>query len=84
MVLGAGGGCGAPAAGAVFVTALPLILNHYSGSLPLLAEPGSGGISASEFSRYVYGAAIVAVLLFARDGLAGLVRRSPQLKERLA
>ena len=84
IVFGGAGSVGGAAAGAVFVTALPLILNHYSGSLPLLAEPGSGGISASEFSRYVYGAAIVAVLLFARDGLAGLVRRSPELKERLA
>ena len=84
IVIGGAGSVGGAAAGAVFVTALPLVLNHYSGSLPLLAEPGSGGISASEFSRYVYGAAIVAVLLFARDGLAGLVRRSPELKERLA
>jgi branched-chain amino acid transport system permease protein len=84
IVIGGAGSVGGAAAGAVFVTALPLVLNHYSGSLPLLAEPGSGGISATEFSRYVYGAAIVAVLLFARDGLAGLVRRSPELKERLA
>jgi branched-chain amino acid transport system permease protein len=84
IVIGGAGSVGGAAAGAVFVTALPLILNHYSGSLPLLAEPGSGGISATEFSRYVYGAAIVAVLLFARDGLAGLVRRSPELKEKLA
>jgi branched-chain amino acid transport system permease protein len=84
IVIGGAGSVGGAAAGAVFVTALPLILNHYSGSLPLLAGPGSGGISAAEFSRYVYGAAIVAVLLFARDGLAGLVRRSPELKERLA
>ena len=45
------------------------------GSLPLLAEPGTGGVGAAEFSRFVYGAAIVAVLLFVRDGLAGLVRR---------
>ena len=33
----------------------------------------SGGVGAAEFSRLLYGAAIVAVLLFARDGLAGLV-----------
>jgi branched-chain amino acid transport system permease protein len=83
IVIGGAGSVGGAAAGAVFVTALPLILNHYSGSLPLLAEPGSGGVSASELSRFVYGVAIVAVLLFARDGLAGLVRRvrSPEVKE---
>jgi branched-chain amino acid transport system permease protein len=83
IVIGGAGSVGGAAAGAVFVTALPLVLNHYSGSLPLLAEPGSGGVGASELSRFVYGAAIVAVLLFARDGLAGLARRfrSPAMKE---
>ena len=43
IVIGGAGSVGGAAAGAVFVTALPLVLNHYSGSLPLLAEPGSGG-----------------------------------------
>jgi branched-chain amino acid transport system permease protein len=83
IVIGGAGSVGGAAAGAVFVTALPLVLNHYSGSVPLLAEPGSGGIGASELSRFIYGAAIVAVLLFARDGLAGLARRfrSPAIKE---
>ncbi len=76
VVIGGAGSVGGAAAGAIFVTALPLILNHYSGSLPLLAEPGTGGVGAAELSRLLYGAAIVAVLLFARDGLAGLVHRS--------
>jgi branched-chain amino acid transport system permease protein len=85
IVIGGAGSVGGAAAGAVFVTALPLILNHYSGSLPLLAEPGSGGVGGSELSRFLYGVAIVAVLLYARDGLAGLVRRSrsPEVKESL-
>jgi branched-chain amino acid transport system permease protein len=85
VVIGGAGSVGGAAVGAVFVTALPLVLNHYSGSLPLLAEPGGSGLGASEASRFIYGAAIVAVLLFARDGLAGLVRRSrsPEVKESL-
>jgi branched-chain amino acid transport system permease protein len=80
VVIGGAGSVGGAAAGALFVTALPLVLNHYSGSLPLLAEPGTGGVGAAEFSRFIYGAAIVAVLLFARDGLAGLVRRARKEK----
>jgi branched-chain amino acid transport system permease protein len=76
IVIGGAGSVGGAAAGALFVTALPLVLNHYSGSLPLLAEPGTGGIGAAEFSRFIYGAAIVAVLLFARGGLAGLAARA--------
>ena len=75
IVIGGIGSVGGAAAGAVFVTALPLVLNRYSGSLPLLAEPGSGGISAPELSRLLYGAAIVVVLVFAREGIAGLLRR---------
>ena len=41
IVIGGAGSVGGAAAGALFVTALPLVLNHYSGSLPLLAEPGT-------------------------------------------
>ena len=76
IVIGGIGSVGGAAAGAVFVTALPLVLNRYSDSLPLLADPGSGGIAAPEFSRIVYGLAIILVLLFAREGIAGLVGRA--------
>ena len=73
IVIGGIGSVGGAAAGAVFVTALPLILNHYSSVLPL-AEPGTGGIGAAELSRFLYGAAVIGVLLFAHDGIAGLLR----------
>ena len=72
IVIGGIGSVGGAAAGAVFVTALPLVLNHYSAALPL-AKPGSGGIGAAELSRLLYGAAVIGVLLFAHDGIAGLL-----------
>jgi branched-chain amino acid transport system permease protein len=75
IVIGGIGSVGGAAAGAVFVTALPLILNHYSAALPL-AEPGGSGIGAAELSRLLYGAAVIGVLLFAHDGIAGLLRTS--------
>jgi branched-chain amino acid transport system permease protein len=76
IVIGGIGSVGGAAAGAVFVTALPLVLTHYSAALPL-AEPGSGGIGAAELSRLLYGAAVIGILLFAHDGIAGLLRRRP-------
>jgi len=60
----------------VFVTALPLVLSHYSDALPFLAQPGEAGVGAAEAARLLYGAAVVAVLLFAPGGLAQLVRRT--------
>ena len=64
--------------GALFVTALPLVLAQYSSSLPFLAVPGSGGLDPATASRLLYGLAIIAVLLFLRGGLAGAFRRLPR------
>jgi branched-chain amino acid transport system permease protein len=75
IVLGGVGSVGGAAIGAVFVSALPLILVQYSADLPFLSAPGSGGLDAATLSRLMYGAAIVAVLLFLRGGLAGGLSR---------
>lgn len=75
IVIGGIGSVGGAVAGAVFVTLLPLVLNRYSDLLPLLAQPGTSGISAADLSRIIYGLAIILILLFAHDGLAGLARR---------
>ena len=75
IVLGGLGSVGGAVVGALFVTALPLVLAEFSGSLPFLASPGSGGLDPSTASRMVYGLAIIAVLLFLRGGLAGAARR---------
>jgi branched-chain amino acid transport system permease protein len=75
IVLGGLGSIGGAVVGALVVSALPQLLNHYSGSLPLVGEPGGNGLQPSDAARYLYGAAVVAVLIFAPHGLAGLGRR---------
>ncbi|MFF8911285.1 ABC transporter permease subunit [Streptomyces olivaceoviridis] len=77
IVLGGLGSVAGATAGAVFVTALPLLLTRYADQLPLVAAPGSadGAVGPTEAARYLYGAAIVVVLLHAPDGLHGLTRR---------
>jgi branched-chain amino acid transport system permease protein len=78
IVIGGLGSIGGAIAGAVLISALPQVLNHYSDSLPLVAEPGSGGLQATQGARLLYGAAVVAVLIYAPQGLAGLSRRLGQ------
>jgi branched-chain amino acid transport system permease protein len=79
------GGLGSPngtLAGALFVSALPVVLQRYSDSLPFLSEsPTGGGITAGTAARYCYGAAIVVLLLVEPGGVAGLGRR---VRRRLA
>jgi branched-chain amino acid transport system permease protein len=75
IVIGGLGSIGGAIAGAVLISALPQVLNHYSGSLPLVAEAGSGGLQATQAARLLYGAAVVAVLIYAPHGLAGATRR---------
>jgi branched-chain amino acid transport system permease protein len=75
IVLGGLGSIGGAVVGALVVTALPQILNHYAGSLPLVVEPGGEGLQPSDAARFLYGAAVVAVLIFAPYGLQGIARR---------
>ncbi|GAA2442574.1 branched-chain amino acid ABC transporter permease [Streptomyces glaucus] len=77
IVIGGLGSVAGAVAGAVFVTALPLLMTRYADQLPLVAAPGSaeGAVGPTEAARYLYGAAIVLVLLYAPDGLHGLARR---------
>jgi branched-chain amino acid transport system permease protein len=75
IVLGGLGSVRGAVLGAIFVSVLPQALDHYSSSLPLLSQPGGSGLQASQAARLIYGAAIIAVLLWAPGGLAGLGRR---------
>ncbi|HEY0754513.1 MAG TPA: branched-chain amino acid ABC transporter permease [Ktedonobacteraceae bacterium] len=58
--------------GAVFVFALPQIIDHFS----LLPPPGgNGGLSSGDLNTLIYGALIILFLLCEPRGLIGLVSR---------
>lgn len=78
IIIGGLGSVGGAALGAILVVALPQLLSQYSSALPFLAAPGSGGIDAGSFARYVFGAAIVGFLIFESGGLAAIGRRLAQ------
>jgi branched-chain amino acid transport system permease protein len=75
IVLGGLGSVGGAALGAVVVSALPLVFQQYADSLPFLSGPGQGGVAAGEAARFLYGAAVILILLFQPSGLAGLAQR---------
>lgn len=72
IVIGGLGSVAGAVVGAAFVSLLPQVLTHYSDSLPLVSAPGTGGLTPGEASRYLYGAAVVAVVLFLPGGLTRL------------
>jgi branched-chain amino acid transport system permease protein len=75
IVLGGLGSVWGSIMGAAFVSALPLIFQEYAGSLPFIVEPGEPGIVASQAAAFLYGLAIILVVVFEPGGLAGLARR---------
>ena len=75
IVLGGLGSVAGSVLGATFVSALPLLFQQYAGSLPFIVNPGEPGIVASQAAAFLYGLAIVLVVLFEPGGLAGLARR---------
>ncbi|MGW4407667.1 branched-chain amino acid ABC transporter permease [Nonomuraea sp. NPDC004702] len=82
IVIGGLGSVGGAVLGAVFVSLLPQLLTRYGDAIPLVSPSGSGGgLSPAEAARILYGAAVVAVVLFLPGGLLGLPRvlrrRSP-------
>ena len=75
IVLGGLGSVAGSIIGAFFITALPLVLQTYSSAIPFLSAPGQGGVGSSEAARYLYGVAIVGVILFMPGGVVSLFRR---------
>ena len=82
IVLGGLGSVGGAVAGAAFVSALPVIFQRYADVLPLLSQPGQGGLSAPQGARILFGVTIIAVVIFQPAGLAGLARRRPRRPSR--
>ena len=72
IVLGGLGSVNGAVLGAVFVSALPLVFQRYADLIPLV---GDGGLAAGEAARFLFGAAIVLVILFEPAGLAGIANR---------
>ncbi|HEY0508393.1 MAG TPA: branched-chain amino acid ABC transporter permease [Blastococcus sp.] len=75
IVLGGLGSVGGAALGALFVSALPLIFQRYADVVPFVGGPGESGLAAGEAARYLFGLAIILVVLFQPAGLAGLAAR---------
>jgi len=76
VVIGGLGVAGGAVAGATFIAFLPPILERHAGLLPGLAPTtGTSGISPPVAAKFIFGAAVVALLLFEPGGLAGLGRR---------
>ncbi|MBB2912975.1 branched-chain amino acid transport system permease protein [Streptosporangium becharense] len=84
IVIGGLGSVAGAVTGAVFISMLPQLLSRYSDALPLVAEPGSGGVTPAEAARLLYGAAVVVTVLFLPGGLAGLAARLRQATTRRA
>jgi branched-chain amino acid transport system permease protein len=83
IVIGGLGSVGGAIAGAVLVTALPQLLNHYSDKLPFVAQAGSDGLQSAQAARFLYGFAVIAVLIFAPRGLAGISARFAARRENI-
>ncbi len=63
------------ALGALFITAMPLVFQRYADVLPFVGSAGGSGLAAGEAARFLYGFAIILVILFEPAGLAGLAGR---------
>jgi branched-chain amino acid transport system permease protein len=72
IVLGGLGSVWGAVLGATFVSALPLVFQRYADAVPFVGE---GGLAAGEAARFLFGLAIILVVLFQPAGLAGLAGR---------
>ncbi len=75
IVLGGLGSVNGAVLGAAFVIALPLVFQRYAEVIPFVGGQGQGGLAAGEAARFLFGLAIILVILFEPAGLAGIANR---------
>lgn len=62
--------------GAIFIVALPQLIDNYIGVLPFVQKgAGTGGITAGDFKEIIYAAFLSLFLLFEPAGIIGIYRR---------
>lgn len=84
IVIGGMGTTFGPVLGAIFVTAIPQLLNTYATSIPLVKDSGASGfgITKDNAGLVIYGVLIILTLIAEPEGLAGLGRRVASLFHR--
>lgn len=75
VIIGGLGSVPGAVVGALIVHGLPQALTLFSGDLGWFSETGGGGLTPILVSSFIYGAAIVIVVLFEPGGLAAIGRR---------
>ncbi len=75
IIIGGLGSVPGAVVGAVLVFGLPQVLTLYSSKLGFLSTGGTGQLTPALFGLFVYGAAIVLVVMFEPGGLAAIGRR---------
>ncbi|MFD8494285.1 branched-chain amino acid ABC transporter permease [Amycolatopsis sp. NPDC059657] len=75
VIIGGLGSVPGAVVGALIVNGLPQILSLYSADLGWFTGTGGGALSPILISSFVYGAAIILVVLFEPGGLAAIGRR---------
>jgi branched-chain amino acid transport system permease protein len=82
IVIGGMGSVAGAIIGSAFVMSLPLLLQLWASDLPIF----SLSFSASHLSQYIYGAAVILVLIFKPSGIVGIwesLRNSVSGRKRL-
>ena len=77
IVVGGVGTTFGPILGALFVTAVPRLIEQFSGSIPGVANsPGARGITVFSLNQAIFGVLIIAFLVIEPRGLAALWMRT--------